>query len=86
MRTTVTLDADVEKLLKEESLRTQRSFKKVLNDSIRKSLKSISAPKPTLLPGKPLNLRTGIDSHRFNQMVDELEIEDFIEAQQQTKS
>lgn len=38
MRTTVTIDPDTEALLKEETHRSGRSFKVVLNESIRQSL------------------------------------------------
>jgi len=38
MRTTVTIDPDTEALLKEEVRRTGRSFKVVLNESVRRSL------------------------------------------------
>jgi hypothetical protein len=40
MRTTVTLDADVQEMLKQTSLRTGKPFKRVLNDAIRAGLKS----------------------------------------------
>ncbi|MEO0510320.1 MAG: antitoxin [Verrucomicrobiota bacterium] len=38
MRTTVTIDADTEHLLKEEAERTGHSFKVVLNEAIRAAL------------------------------------------------
>lgn len=38
MRTTVTIDPDTEALLKEETRRSGRSFKVVLNESVRQSL------------------------------------------------
>lgn len=38
MRTTVTIDADTEALIREEVRRTGKSFKEVLNQSIRRSL------------------------------------------------
>ncbi|MGB0743508.1 MAG: antitoxin [Opitutales bacterium] len=38
MRTTVTIDADTEHLLKEEATRTGHSFKVVLNEAIRTAL------------------------------------------------
>jgi len=38
MRTTVTLDPDTEALLKEETRRSGRSFKVVLNEAVRQSL------------------------------------------------
>ncbi len=38
MRTTVTLDRDVEQRLRETALRTRRPFKRVLNDTLRSAL------------------------------------------------
>jgi len=38
MRTTVTLDADVQRLLKDAEHRTGRPFKQVLNDAVRAGL------------------------------------------------
>jgi hypothetical protein len=38
MRTTVTLDADTEALLKEEAVRTGQSFKVVLNQAVKRAL------------------------------------------------
>lgn len=38
MRTTVTLDADVHRLLEEAEYRTGRPFKQVLNDAVRAGL------------------------------------------------
>ncbi|MGC9452563.1 MAG: hypothetical protein ACP5I4_14085 [Oceanipulchritudo sp.] len=38
MRTTITLEADAEHLLREEAARTKKSMKVVLNESIRKAL------------------------------------------------
>ncbi len=35
MRTTVTIDPDTERLLKEETRRTGKSFKRVLNEAVR---------------------------------------------------
>lgn len=44
MRTTVTIDADTEALLKEESARTGQSFKEVLNQAVRRALRRPSTP------------------------------------------
>lgn len=38
MRTTVTLDPDLQRLLKETALRSGRPFKQVLNDAVRAGL------------------------------------------------
>lgn len=50
MRTTVTIDADTEALLRDEVARTGLSFKQVLNAAIRQSL----APAPADIVVEPL--------------------------------
>src|SRR5687767_12811747 len=47
MRTTLTLDADVVKLLEEEVHRARKPFKQVVNDAIRRGLSPRSASRPT---------------------------------------
>ena len=78
MRTTVTLDKDVEKLLREVMHRTRSSFKQALNAAIRAGLGG-PAPAPARRPFKikarPLGLRAGLDPAGFNQLADELEVE-----------
>ena len=49
MRTTVTLDQDVQRLLKEAAHRSGRPFKQVLNDAVRSGLQ---APTPKVVPFK----------------------------------
>lgn len=46
MRTTVTLDADVQRLLKDAEHRTGRPFKQVLNDAVRAGLGRSAAHAP----------------------------------------
>lgn len=82
MRTTLTLDADVARLLEEEAHRQRKPFKQVVNEAIRRGL----APAPT---GKPpgrfrvrphrTSLRPGIDAGTLNRLVDELEDEAVIQ-------
>ncbi|HVZ75118.1 MAG TPA: antitoxin [Polyangia bacterium] len=78
MRTTLTLDADVERLLEEEVHRVRRPFKQVVNDAIRRGL----APRLADTPSKPYRVKAhksrlapGIDSSALNRLVDELEDE-----------
>jgi hypothetical protein len=77
MRTTLTLDADVARLLEEEAHRQRKPFKQVVNEAIRRGL---SPRPPTRLaryrvrPHKTA-VRPGIDSGSFNKLVDELEDE-----------
>lgn len=78
MRTTLTLDPDVERLLDEEMHRVRRPYKQVVNDAIRRGL----APRLSDAPNRPYRaevhkarLVPGIDAGSLNRLVDELEDE-----------
>ena len=78
MRTTVTLDRDVERMLQEAIHRSRRSFKETLNAAIRTGLsqknpKAVS--RPFVVQARPLGLRAGLDPAGFNQLADDLELE-----------
>ncbi len=74
MRTTVTLDPDVQALLKKAIRERDASFKQVLNDGLRKGLGPASAPKHkpfvqrTFDMGLPL-----VDLTKANALAGELE-------------
>lgn len=77
MRTTVTLDPDVHKLLEEAAHRERKSFKAVLNDAVRRGL----SPRPRrarkgyqVVPHHS-KLHPGIDAAALNRLADELEDE-----------
>jgi hypothetical protein len=78
MRTTLTLDADVANLLREQARRERRPFKDVVNDAIRRGLAPRSAASRTsrfqVRPHRT-TLRPGIDAGQLNRLVDELEDE-----------
>jgi len=80
MRTTVTLERDVERLLRETMHRTRRSFKETLNVAIRQGL-GRATPRPRVAPfvvqARPMGLRAGIDPTGFNKLVDDLEFDAF---------
>jgi hypothetical protein len=76
MRTTLTLDADVARLLEDEVHRTRKALKQVVNDAIRRGL----APSVRSTPVSPYKVKAhvaklaaGIDPTRMNALVDELE-------------
>jgi hypothetical protein len=82
MRTTGTLDKDVERMLHEAMHSERLSFKKVLNAAIRNGL----SKKPKNFNGarfnvkaRPMRLRSGIDPAGLNKLVDALEIDAFME-------
>ena len=76
VRTTLTLDADVAKLLADEAHRTRKTFKQVVNDAIRRGLSSglpAPTPAPYLIEPHVATLAAGLDPERMNALVDELE-------------
>ena len=89
MRTTVSLDADVERLLKDAMHRSRRSFKETLNRAIRTALGGEAASTERLpfeVTARPLGLRGGIDPTSFNKLADNLEAEAFVDRQQRNRS
>jgi hypothetical protein len=83
MRTTVTLDRDVERILRETAARTHRPFKKVLNDTLRVGIEQstgMGQSEPFVLKARPMGLRAGHDPAGFNQLADDLEAEAFLES------
>jgi hypothetical protein len=82
MRTTVTLDPDVEQLLRDAMQRRRQSFKEALNQAIRSGLSNAGAGAEEtafVVRARRMGLRAGIDSARLNQMSDELEAGSFDE-------
>ena len=79
MRTTVTLDPDVERLVKDTVRRTGKSFKEVLNRAVRTGLSvqaAAPARKPFRVRARRLGLRSGIDPGALNRLADDLEVEE----------
>jgi hypothetical protein len=78
MRTTVTLDRDVERMLREAMHQSRTSFKQALNAAIRAGLGPKAARavgSPFVLKARPLGLRTGLDPAGFNKLADDLEVD-----------
>lgn len=79
MRTTLTLDPDVARKLQAAVEREGSTLKAVVNDALRRGL---SAPGKRLPPFKvkahSMGLRPGIDPAKLNQLLDELEAEDYL--------
>jgi len=82
MRTTLTLDEDVARQLREISRRNGESFKEVVNSTLRKGLRTGEKTAQRLprfeVKAKACGFQPGVDVLRLNQLNDELEMEDFL--------
>ena len=82
MRTTLTIDDDVAQALQELSRKRGTSFKSVVNEVLRRGLTTGEKPPATREPFRvrsaPRGFRAGIDPLKLNQLVDELEVEQFM--------
>ena len=88
MRTTVTVDPDVEGLLRQAMQQSGQSFKTTLNQAIRRGLADLVVPSdepPFVVKAKNMGLRPGIDYSKINQLVDELEVEGHLEVTRKLK-
>lgn len=80
MRTTVTLDADAEALIREEMGKRRLSFRAVLNESIRRALKRATPhgkQPPYQVQTFSSGFQPGIDPAKLNQLADQLEAEEY---------
>lgn len=84
MRTTVTLDKDVERLLRDTMHKRRASFKETLNQALRLGLGGAVPPpgpaKPFVVKARALGLKAGLDPAGFNRLTDDLEVDAFLAA------
>jgi hypothetical protein len=80
MRTTVTLDADVEMLLRRVVQQSRRSFKEVLNNAVRRGLGAelLGDSLDFEIQARPLKVRSGLDPARLHHIDDEIEVDEFL--------
>ena len=88
MRTTVTLEKDVEQMLRSAMQRSRRSFKATLNSALRAGLdaKPVQARRVRfVVKARPMGLRAGIDPASLNKLADDLEAESVMSKAQRTE-
>ena len=77
MRTTLTVDDDLAKELREEARRSGRQFKDVVNEALRRGLAVGSKPprrgRRFRVRPSACGFRSGIDPTKLNQLADEFE-------------
>ena len=83
MRTTLTLDDDLAGILQEKARQQGNSFKAVVNNLIRAGLAatghhSAERARVQVRPKDLGQLRPGYDPDKMNQLVDELEVEEYL--------
>ena len=81
MRTTVALDPEAERLLRDAMKRTGQSFKQVLNQAVLKGLASdrlVADQEPFVVSSRPMGLRAGFDAGRLNSLADEFKADAFM--------
>ncbi|MCL2646779.1 MAG: hypothetical protein FWD61_07205 [Phycisphaerales bacterium] len=91
MRTTVSLDNDIERTLRETALRTHRPFKRVLNEMLRSAIAAASPAgtkqaKRFTVKARDMGLLPGIDPIGFSKLADDLEAAAFLDSTKRLKA
>lgn len=77
-RTTITLEDDVADRLREESRRTGKSFKDVVNEALRAGLATRPRARPYRVQPRRMGLRPGVDLDRAMHLAFSLEDEEIV--------
>ena len=83
MRTTLTLNDELAAMIEAERKKTGMTMKETINQLLEEGLRgSKQRPKPRRFRTKPvrMGLRAGIDSTKLNQLIDELDAEEYTES------
>jgi hypothetical protein len=80
MRTTLTLEPDVAQKLKRRMAERKLTLKDAVNQALRAGLavEERKPKKPFKVKAHSFGLLPGIDPNKMNQLLDELEVEDFL--------
>lgn len=81
MRTTLTIDDDLAGILKRKAREMGKPFKELVNTALRKGLSESTTNEPHRVVTRPHDFgatQTGLDWDRLNQLVDELQVEDYL--------
>ena len=80
MRTTLTLDSDVARLIDVAVHRVRRPMKQVVNDALWRALTPETRRERVRLSPHDSTIRTGFDVAKLNQLADELDDEAILDA------
>jgi hypothetical protein len=89
MRTTLTLEPDVSDRIREYARRSGISFKEAVNTMLRRGLAAAERTPPKRRRFKVIphsgGFQPGVDPYRLNQLLDEMEVEEFLRKSGKTK-
>ncbi len=85
MRTTLTLESDVARLIDEAVHRERRPMKQVVNDALRRALTPETQRERVTLSPHESAIRTGFDLAKLNQLADDLDDEAILDAPRRTE-
>ena len=83
MRTTVTLDADTESLLREAMRQRGQTLKQTLNDAVRRGLAGIAGdpePPPFVQRSFPMDAKAGYDLEKLSALEAEMDTDAFLDV------
>ena len=81
MRTTLTIEDDLARMLKERARLLNLPFKHVVNETLRRGLSPAAVreePAPYRVVPHHSGLAPGVDPLKLNQLSDELEVDEFV--------
>jgi hypothetical protein len=81
MRTTLTIDDDLAGILKRKAREMGKPFKELVNTALRKGLAESMTNAPQRVVARPHDFgssQAGFDWDHLNQLVDELQVEDYV--------
>ncbi len=87
MRTTLTLDSDIARKLKELASREKKSFKEIVNETLKAGLSAVvTEATPFRVKTHRCGFRRGVDPVKLNQLYDDLETKDAVAEKRRSYS
>jgi plasmid stability protein len=88
VRTTLTIDEDLFEELQKRARESNRSFKAEVNDVLRRGLRAgepiAEEAEPFVVEARACGFRPGIDPAKLNQLLDDLEVDEFASVASET--
>lgn len=90
MRTTLTIEPEVARRIESEIRRTRKTLKAVINDALKAGLglseKAVEPLPPFEVKAYDMGVMPGIDYDKLNQLLDEWDVEAYLEKERRDRS